>query len=388
MKYDFDKPTDRRGTGSYKWQVAAGELPMWVADMDFETAPAVKAAIIKRAEHGIFGYSVTPREFFISIADFFEYRHGYRPNPDDMVFSTGVVATVSSSVRKLTTPAENVLIMPPVYNIFYNCILNNGRVPLECELKYDDGRYSIDFTDLEEKLSLPQTSLMILCNPHNPVGKIWSRAELERIGELCYRYGVTVISDEIHCSITDPGQPSYIPFASVNETCRDISVSCVSATKAFNLAGLQCSAAIVPNPKLRHKVWRAVNTDECGEPGAFAIPASVAAFKEGGEWLDELLEYLFENRRIAENYIAGNILGIKAVHADATYLLWINISDITENSEVFAKRVRELTGLYLSDGVEYGSGGEGFVRMNLATCRANLLDGLERLKIAVERLSG
>ncbi len=386
MKYDFDTPTARRGSGSYKWDVKENELPMWVADMDFETAPSVKQAIIERAEHGIFGYSVTPDEFFLAFSDFFARRHGYRPDPGHMIFSTGVVATLSSSIRKLTTPAENVLITPPVYNIFYNSILNNGRVPIECELRYDGRGYSIDFDDLEAKLALPQTTLMILCNPHNPVGRIWSRDELLKIGELCKKHGVTVLSDEIHCSITDPDRPSYIPFASVNEVCRDISVTCVSVTKAFNLAGLQCSAVIAANPVLRHKVWRAVNTDECGEPGAFAMPAAIAALREGDEWLDELLKYLFENRRLAEKYIAENIPKLKAVHGDATYLLWIDASALTLDSEYLAARIRELTGLYLSDGAEYGSGGECFLRMNLATCRKNLNDGLERLKNAVDAL--
>ena len=215
MKYNFDKPTDRRNTNSLKWDVAPGELPMWVADMDFETLPEAKSAILEVAERGIFGYSIVPDEYFESIADFFKRRHGYRFSPSDMVYSNGVVAAISSMVRKLTTPAENVLVQPPVYNIFYNSILNNGRRVLENKLIYENGEYRMDFADLEKKLSDPQTSLMILCNPHNPVGKIWEKETLARVGELCKKYGVTVISDEIHSSITKPGT-SYIPFASAS----------------------------------------------------------------------------------------------------------------------------------------------------------------------------
>ena len=383
-KFDFDKPTNRRNTYCCKWDVGEDELPMWIADMDFEAPPCVKNALIKRAEHGVFGYSFVPDEYFLAISDFWASRHGWRPDPADMIFSTGVVATISSVVRKLTTPAENVLIQAPVYNIFYNSIRNNGRVILSNDLVRKDGRYYIDFLDLEAKLSDPQTSLMILCNPHNPVGKIWTREELEKIGELCKKHGVTVISDEIHCSLTDPTVPSYIPFASVNETCRDISVTCVSVSKTFNLAGLQSSAVIVHNPVLRHKVWRGINTDEVGEPGAFAMCASIAAYREGGEWLDAVREYIYENKQYVRRFAKEKLPRISVTPSDATYLLWIDVSAYTDNSEEFAKKIRELTGLYVSDGVEYGRGGEGFLRLNAATSRANIEEGMNRLLRAIE----
>ena len=383
-KYDFDKPTDRRSTYSYKWDVAEGELPMWVADMDFEAPPCVKKALSERVEQGVFGYTFVPDEYFQAISDFWAARHGWRPDPKNMIFSTGVVATISSVVRKLTTPAEKVLIQSPVYNMFYNSILNNGRVVLSSDLAMREGRYYIDFADLEAKLSNPQTTLMILCNPHNPVGRIWERRELEKIGELCKKHGVTVLSDEIHCSLTDPTVPSYIPFASVNDTCRDISVTCVSVSKTFNLAGLQASAVIVSNPRLRHKVWRGINTDEVGEPSAFAMAGAIAAYREGGAWLDELRDYLYENKQYVRRFIAENLPRLSVTPSDATYLLWIDVSAYTDNSEEFAKRLRALTGLYVSDGVEYGHGGEGFIRLNTATQRANIEDGMQRLKRAIE----
>ena len=202
--FDFDKFTDRFGTLSYKWDVKDGELPMWVADMDFEVAPPIKRAIVERAEHGIFGYTAIPDKFFEAISSYWGRRHGYTIPVEHMIYSNGIVAAISSIVRKLTTPAENVLVQAPVYNIFYNSIVNNGRNVISSDLVYDGAEYSIDFEDLERKLALKQTSLMILCNPHNPVGRVWTREELARIGELCYKHGVTVLSDEIHCDITEP----------------------------------------------------------------------------------------------------------------------------------------------------------------------------------------
>ena len=378
--YDFDRLTDRSDTLSYKWDVKPGELPMWVADMDFEVAPPIKNAIIKRAEHGIFGYTMTPDEYFLAVSKYWERRHGYRIPTEHMVYSNGVVAAISSIVRKLTTPAENVLIQAPVYNIFYNSIINNGRNVLSSDLVYDGHGYSIDFEDLEEKLARPQTSLMILCNPHNPVGRIWTREELAKIGALCHKHGVTVLSDEIHCDITAPGGEGYVPFASVNEECRHISVSAVASSKTFNIAGLQSACLFAEDPVLRHKVWRGVNTDEVGEPNAFSMQANIVAFTECDCWVDEMLEYVFENKRIACDFINNEINGMKAAFSEATYLLWIDICGVASDSVDFCDKLREFTGLYLSDGAEYGEAGRSFVRMNLATQRARVLDGLERLK--------
>ena len=385
MKFDFDKITERRNTGSLKWDVREGELPMWVADMDFETAPAVKEAVARVAERGIYGYSTVPDEYFLSISDFWKSRHGFYFDPSWMVYSNGIVAAISSMVRKLTTPAENVLIQAPVYNIFYNSILNNGRNIISNDLIYENGEYRINFYDLERKLKNPQTTLMILCNPHNPIGKIWGREELLKIGELCYENGVTVISDEIHCSVTAPGS-SYIPFASVSEVCADISVTCVAASKAFNIAGLQSACVIAKNPVLRHKVWRGINTDEVGEPNVFAIDANIAAYRRGGEWLDAVNEYIFENKKYAVDYINENVPNVRARFSEATYLLWTDVSAYTDNSEEFARDMREKTGLFVSDGVEYGRGGEGFVRINLATQRSNVEDGMARLAAYVKSL--
>jgi cystathionine beta-lyase len=382
--YDFDQIIDRRDTNSLKWDVAQNELPMWVADMDFKVAPEITEAVIKRATQGVYGYSVIPDEWYHAYMGWWNKRHGWKINKDWIVFSTGVIPIISSVVRKLTTPAEKVVVQTPVYNMFFNSIVNNGRQVLENPLKYDGEKYEIDFADLEDKLSDNQTTLMILCNPHNPVGKIWTRDELAKIGELCHKYDVTVISDEIHCDLTEPGA-EYIPFASVSDICSEISVTCVAPTKAFNIAGLQTAAAIVPEKHLRHKVWRGLNTDEVAEPNTFAIEAAIAAFTKCEYWLDELRSYIYENKKTVSEYIELNIPQLKLVPSQATYLLWINCEKVGKSSYV-ADFIRKETGLYLTAGRQYRGDGDGFLRLNIACPRSVLKDGLERLKNGVEKI--
>lgn len=381
--YDFDKEINRRNTGSLKWDVPEGELPMWVADMDFETAPAVKRALEKRVAHGVFGYSILPDTWYEAYQHWWSSRHGLQIEKDWLVFCTGVIPALSTAVRKLTTPGEKVLIQTPVYNIFFNSIINNGRFVVESPLAYDGERYAIDWENLEQKLSDPQVSMMILCNPHNPVGNIWDRQTLERIGELCRKYHVVVFSDEIHCDLTAPGK-EYVPFASVSETCRSISVTAIAPTKAFNIAGLQTAAVMVPDELLRHRMWRALNTDEVAEPNAFAVDVTVAAFGEGGEWLDALREYLQENKKTVKEYIQREIPQIKVGSLDVTYLLWLDCSQITDNAEELNEYLREKAGVYLSEGNIFGGNGAGFLRFNTATTRKNILEGLKRLKSGIE----
>lgn len=384
MNYNFDEITDRRNTNSLKWSVGENELPMWVADMDFKTAPSVTEALTKRAAHGIFGYAVIPDEWYEAYMSWWKNRYSFKIEKDWLIFATGVVPAISSIVRKLTTPAENVLILTPVYNIFFNSILNNGRNVLECPLSYKNKEYGIDFEDLEKKLSDPQTTMMILCNPHNPIGKIWDKKTLKKIGDLCFEHHVTVISDEIHCDLTETGK-SYIPFASVSEKCRMNSITCVAPTKSFNIAGLQTAAVIVPNEVLRHKVWRGLNTDEVAEPNCFAVSAAIAAYKEGGEWLDALRKYIDENRKFVSAFLEMNLPQITLIQSEATYLLWLDCSLLGGDSDQLQQFIRETTGLYLSTGKIYGSGGEHFLRLNIACPRSRLADGLNRLKDAVEK---
>lgn len=383
MKYDFDRPINRRNTNSLKWNIGENELPMWVADMDFQTAPEIIETVKSRAEYGVCGYTDISEGWYNAYVNWWKKRHGFSMEREWLIFCTGVVPAISSVVRKLTSPAEKVIVQTPVYNIFFNSILNNGRQVVENVLKYDSVKYDIDFDDLEKKLSDPQTTLMILCNPHNPVGKIWDRQTLERIGELCYKYNVVVLSDEIHCDITDPGR-AYVPFASVSDKCRQNSITCISPTKAFNMAGLQTAAVMIPNLHLRHKVWRCLNTDEVAEPNFFAIDAAICAFDKCEDWLDELRGYIFENKRIADDFIKNYIPSIRLVRSNATYLLWLDCFGLKGTSDEISSYIRESTGLYLSTGSQYGKGGERFLRMNIACPRCVLEDGLNRLKKGID----
>ncbi len=380
----FDEVINRRNTGCAKWDMTKeGELPMWVADMDFQTAPQITNALIERAKHGVFGYALKGDEWYEAYKNWWSTRHHFNIEKEWLMFCTGVIPALSSIVRKLTTPAENVVVMTPVYNHFFSSILNNGRNVLESKLKYENGEFDIDFKDLEEKLSNPQTTMMILCNPHNPIGKIWNKATLEKIGNMCCENHVIVVSDEIHCDIVEP-EKEYIPFASISEKCKNNSITCVSPTKTFNIAGLQTAAILVPDEGLRNRVNRAINTDEVAEPNVFAAIAPVVAYNEGGEWLDELNKYLWENRKFAESFIKENIKGVFPIKAEATYLMWVDCTSVSTNSKELCDFIREKTGLFVTSGDVYRNA-DGFMRVNIACPRSVLEDGLNRLKTGIEQ---
>ena len=378
MKYNFDKLTNRFNTNAIKWDVKENELPMWVADMDFEVAPEIIKGFKKRIDHGIYGYTYVSSNIVDSYIYWNKKRHHFNLKKEWIIFSTGVIPSISSIIRRVTRIANNVVVMTPVYNIFFNSILNNGRRLLESPLLYKDGKYEIDFIDLEKKLALEETSLLILCNPHNPVGRIWTFDDLDRIGKLCKKYHVTVISDEIHCDLTRTGK-EYIPFASVSKINADISITLVAPTKAFNLAGIQTSAMIVSNPYLHHLVERGLNTDECAEPNILAEIAPYLAFRKAYKWLDELRLYLDENIKIVNEFIKEKIKDLYVVNCEATYLLWLDCSSICNNTDDLQQFLREKTGLYLTAGSVYGSCGKTFLRMNIATCKERIYDGLNRL---------
>ncbi len=385
MEFNFSKMTNRFYTHSYKWDVAEHELPMWVADMDFETAPPVQEALQKRLSHGVFGYTMVPDAWTEAICGWWKRRHHFTIEPEWLIFSIGVLASISSIVRKVTTVAENVVLLTPTYNHFYTSVQNNGRNVVECPLAYDEEShtYHIDFADLEEKLAMPQTSMLIFCNPQNPSGNIWDAETIGRVGELCKKHHVVVLSDEIHCDLTDPGY-AYVPFASVSETCKEISITCMAPTKTFNLAGIQTSQVMVPDPYLRHKVWRGLNTDEVAEPNAFAVEATIAAYTEGDAWLDALREYIQENKRIALEEMEKHIPHVHPIVSHATYLLWLDLEEVIASgygvdAKAVCDRLREETGLYLNAGGIYGGNGNRFARMNLACPRERLMDGLDRL---------
>ena len=383
MKYNFDELTDRRNESSIKWKVKKGELPMWVADMDFKSPPEVIDAFKERIEKGTYGYTYIDDEWYESYIHHFKTRFNFEIKKEWLVFSTGVIATISSAVRRLSEVANNVVLLTPIYNTFFNSIVNNGRHPLTSDMIYKDGKYEIDFDDLEKKLALEETSLMIFCNPHNPIGKVWTKEEMERIGALCNEYNVTVISDEIHCDLLKPGV-KHTPFASVNKTNSMISITTIAPTKTFNLAGIQTSAVFSENPKLRHLVERGLNTDEVAEPNVLALVAPKACYFKGDNWLDELNEYIDKNRQYVRNYLKENIPMIKLVEGDALYLLWLDFSNITSNTTELRDFIRKETGLFLSDGEEYRGNGLSFLRMNIATQFERIKDGMNRLKKGIE----
>jgi len=382
MKYDFDTVIDRHNTYSVKWDVKENELPMWVADMDFKAAPEILEAVQKRMDNGVFGYSIIPDEWKNAYIQWWKTRHDFEIDPSWLTFCIGVIPILSSTVRVLTDVGDNVVIQSPVYNVFFRAIKENGRRILESPLVYENGDYHMDLEDLEKKLSDPKTTLMILCNPQNPAGKIWNKETLARIGELCAKHNVTVLSDEIHCDITDPGV-SYVPFASASDTCREICVTAIAPTKAFNIAGIQSAAAMVPNARLRHKLWHAFETDEISEPNAFSVTATIAAFEKGATWLDELRSYIFENKKVLTKYITENIPQIHVIPSQATYLVWLDCSKVTNDSVALVSEIRSKTGLFLSNGTQYGENGKQFLRFNLACPRSLLMDGLDRLRRAL-----
>lgn len=384
MDYNFDKPHDRRHCNSYKWDIPENELPMWVADMDFQTAPAVIEALKKRVEVGSFGYNIVPGEWYEAIAGWWKRRHHFGIKKEWLTFCTGVVPALTCAVKRMTNHGDNVAVMTPVYDIFFHSIENTGRHVLESPLVYKDGSYTVDFPELEEKLSHPLTTMLILCNPHNPVGKIWTKDELAKIGELCKKHHVMVFSDEIHCDLCDPGK-EYIPFASASEICESLSITAVSASKAFNIAGLQTAAVFTPDEGLRNKIVRGLNTDEIAEPNSFAIQAVIAAFEEGGDWLDALNAYIYENKQTVRSFIKEELPMLHVVDSDATYLLWVDCSSITTQTDALCTFLRKEAGLYLSQGSHYRGDGAQFVRMNLACPKSQVEEGLRRLKDGIGR---
>ena len=377
--YDFDEIVDRRGSGSLKWDVADDELPMWVADMDFKTCPDIIEAISERTRHGIFGYSIIPDEWNSAYVSWWKERHNYEIDPESLIFCTGVVPAISSCVRKLTTPGENVVILTPVYNVFFNSIFNNGVNVLQCPLKYENYEYSIDFGRFEEAVADPQTTLLIFCNPHNPCGKIWDRQTLAKVGSLCKKYNVNIISDEIHCDLTDPDK-KYIPFAGISN---HDSITTISPTKSFNIAGLNTAAVYIVGDKLKEDVFNALDVEWVSRANIFAINAAIAAYNNGRPWLDELRQYLYDNKKFAADFIKKEIPEIKLTDADATYLLWLDCSDLDISSEEFIKFLNEKTGVLLSAGVDFGKNSDEFLRLNIACPRQLLEKGLKAIKKGV-----
>lgn len=380
MKYDFDTILDRQHTNSEKWDVKPGELPMTTADMDFKTAPEIMQAMKDKIDIGAFGYEYPSQEYFDAVAQWYKTEHHAEAETSWMRFATGVIPSITASVNHLSHTGDNVLLMEPVYNTFYNSILNSGRHALASQLKYDQSTYtySVDWDDLEAKMSDPLTTLMILCNPHNPTGYVWSRDELMRIIKLAQKHGVIVISDEIHGDLVLKGA-DYTPAFSLPEEYRQNVVTLVSTSKTFNVAALHAATGIVANPILRERFTRAINKYEVAEPNLLAIPGTIAAYTKGSDWLHQLKHYLLNNREYLEEFISSNLPQLHVVPGTATYLIWIDVSEITNDSASLAHKIRQETGLIINPGTYYHGNGNNFIRINIAYPLDQVKDGLNRL---------
>lgn len=381
MKYDFDEIIPRRGTNSYKWDSAgdADVLPMWVADMDFRTAPAVAEALRRRVEHGIFGYTKVPDAYYEAVINWFARRHGWKINRQWIIYTSGVVPALSAVIRALTVPGARVLVQTPVYNCFFSSIRNNGCEVVASPLVYRNETYRINFEDLERKAADPRVKLLLLCNPHNPAGRVWTRQELTRIGEICLHNDVTVVSDEIHGELVYPGH-TYTPFASISDTFRMNSVTCTSPSKAFNLAGLQIANIIAADEYMRMKIDKAININEVCDVNPFGVEALIAAYNRGEEWLEELKHYLSVNYNHLTAYFNEYLPRFPVVMLEGTYLAWVDCSVLKRPSKEIVEILLREEKLWVNEGSLYGEAGEGFIRINIACPRQTLIDGLYRLK--------
>lgn len=387
MKYDFDEIIDRRGTNCVKWDGAENPnvLPMWVADMDFRTASAIIEALRRRVDHGVFGYTRVPQSYYDAITGWFGRRHGWNIDKDWIIYTSGVVPALSAIIKALTVPGDKVLIQTPVYNCFFSSIRNNGCEIVESPLIYTDNTYSIDFEDMESKASDPKVKAMILCNPHNPAGRVWSRDELIRIGEICIRHDVVVIADEIHCELVMPGY-EYTPFASISEEFSRHSVSCVSPSKAFNIAGLQIANIVCADAVRRAKIDRAININEVCDVNPFGVIALQAAYNEGGEWLDQLLEYIHGNYEYMRRFCEEHLPDFPITKLEGTYLVWMDCRKFGMTSAELEKVLIQDAKLWLNAGTMYGKDGEGFMRWNIACPRVSMIEGLQRFEKFAQKL--
>lgn len=387
MKYDFDTIINRRNTNSAKWDTSQDKnvIPMWIADMDFKTADPIINALEKRVQHGIFGYATTPDSYYEAEVRWWAKRHNFKIKKEWIEATTGVIPSLSAVVQAFTEPGDKVLIQSPVYNYFNSSITNNRCDIVLNELKFNGEFYEIDFNDFEKKVSDEKVKVFILCNPHNPVGRAWNKDELERLGELCLKHNVLILVDEIHRDLVYKGS-KYTPFASISEELLMNSITCTAPSKTFNIAGLKTSNIIVANEEYRKKVNKSLNINEAIEPNVFGIEALIAAYNEGEEWLEQLLEYLQGNLDYLINFISNRIPKLKVVVPEATYLVWINCESFGISSEELCEKVLEEGNLRISDGKTYGEAGDGFIRINIACSRELLIEGLERLEKVLERL--
>lgn len=383
MEYDFSRPTERRGTDSYKWDSApeADIIPLWVADMDFETFPCITEALQRRVAHGIFGYTRVPEAYYEAVCRWFGKHHGWHINREDIIYTSGVVPAVSAVIKALTLPGDQVIVQGPVYNCFFSSIRNNGCETVSNSLIYnkEELRYEIDFDDLERKLAHERARLMLLCNPHNPGGRVWTRDELTRVAELCHKYGVRVVSDEIHCELTLYDN-EYVPFGSLPDELSHGSITCCSPSKAFNTAGLQIANIVCRDAEVRNRIDRAININEVCDVNPFGVIALQAAYSdEGYEWLTQLREYISSNYNLLRERFARELPKCKVMRMEGTYLAWIDCSELHISSDEIEEMLMHENKVWVNAGSMYGAEGAAFIRINMACTSELLNEGITRI---------
>lgn len=374
MKYNFDNISNRLHSSSIKWDVKDHELPMWVADMDFMVAPEIQEAIINATKDNSYGYTYPTEEYFKAYQSWWQNRHHVYIDASWMIFASGVVSALDSMIRILTKENDGVMLLTPVYHTFFNVIKNNKRQVVTSDLINDNDNYLINYQDVEDKIKTAPVKALIFCNPHNPMGRIWKKEEIKRLADICEKNNVYLISDEIHCDVIDPGYEYNCALQASENT-----IICISPGKAFNLAGLHSAVIVVKDENKRKLLQEAFYHDDIGEPNYFAIPATIAAYTKGENYLNELNKYLYQNKLYVSSFIKDNLPQVRLVEAHATYLLWLDISKLNIRSDVFTNELREKTGLILSPGLQFGEEGAYFLRMNVATSLENVKDAMHRL---------
>jgi cystathionine beta-lyase len=389
MDYNFDELIDRRNTNSLKYDFAAergmpdGLLPLWVADMDFRSPPCVLSALRDAAEHGVFGYSMPKDDWFEPVRAWFSANFAYETEREWIVQSPGVVFALSTAVRAFTDEGDGVLIQRPVYYPFSGSIRLNNRKIINNPLLFENGRYSIDFADFDRKLAESKAKLFIFCSPHNPVGRVWTKDELERLGEICLKRGCTVVSDEIHCDFVFEGHRHTV-FASLSRELEDVAVTCTAPSKTFNLAGLQISNVVIRNEDLRRKFRAEIHRTGCSETNIFGLAACRAAYESGGEWLRALRAYLDANLSFLREFLRENIPRARLVEPEGTYLIWLDFRELGLSHAALDELIVNKAKLWLDGGLMFGEEGAGFQRINIACPRATLKRALAGLKEAVD----
>ena len=384
MPINFDEIIDRRNTSCLKHDFAvergypADILPFWVADMDFRTPAPVIDALKVRAEHGIFGYTQVKDDYFAVLQNWFRTRHDWTVERRDLILTPGVVFAIATAIRAFTKVGDAVLIQQPVYYPFANMIRQNERVIVDNPLRLIEGRYEIDFADFEQKIIEHRVKLFILCSPHNPVGRVWTRAELEQLAAVCLRHNVIVVADEIHEEFVRPGF-RHVPFASLSEKAAAITVTCTSPSKSFNLAGLQISNIFIRNAQLRRRFKEELSRTGYDEPNTLGLTGAKAAYEHGVEWLTQLLTYIEENHARTKSFLAAQLPKVQIIEPEGTYLLWLDFRAYGLSDEALNEKIIREAHLWLDDGPIFGAGGSGFQRINIACPWSTLENGLEHL---------